>query len=134
MTKSSKTLRQPKATSRSSRPQTDVPRLLTLLLYGRFHWLTRLEDGSVVGTAKELGAQLGWKTSRVRHALERGSEQALWSYGWFRSAFHAKVREPIGFLRAPTSHPVGSQSAFFVDISPEPEEISREILQVAQRT
>jgi hypothetical protein len=89
----------PKRPKPASRPQTDVPRLLTLLLYGRFSWLDRLPDGSALASAKELAWQLGWKTSRVRLALERGGEQLLWTYGWHRSSFWVKVKPPIGFER-----------------------------------
>lgn len=87
-----------------TKPNTDVPRVLLSLLYGRFSWLQRLPDGTLIFPLKEAAEALQMQIFRVKLALEKAEERGLLEHYLVRSAAVAKLKVPEGFERGRTDN------------------------------
>lgn len=88
-------------------PRTPTPRrpgkpyrVLYSLLYARFAWAERGEDGSLRANTAQFARALGLRTHSLRESLyflkERGDlDRLVWHRGWFL----AQPRCPVGLSR-----------------------------------
>ncbi len=84
----------------SSRRPGNPFRVLVSLLYARFAWVTRHDDGAVSAPAARYAKALGLRTHRLRECLARLKEQGyLDRLQWHGEFFYVRPRVPERMAR-----------------------------------
>jgi hypothetical protein len=98
----------PPATRRPGNPF----RVLVSLLYARFTWVTRHEDGALSAPAARYAKALGLRTHRLRECLARLREQDyLDRLQWHGEFFYARPRCPERLARTAGAGTAGTGDA-----------------------